>query len=219
MDMYRHLLILLLLSGVCYGQTPQHYLLGGTDASITYATWSPTNKSTRITLSGGNLTATGSTGTGTGIATAALTGKMRWQLTVVVSTGTIEFMGMAQGFNTTQRMILTAQKTAAYFGGVGGSGICMIHTNGAGGSTNVGAGCTVPIAADVFDFAFDNGTNELKIFRNGSLVATATITAGTYYPCFGSSAAGASVTANFGASPWVYSDATLGLTGTWTGVY
>jgi hypothetical protein len=229
MDMRKVILIILLLiGGICEAQTPQHFLLMGPAAVDTvWATLSPTNKSSNITLSGGNLTFTGNTIVGRGIATVGNSSGLKYAEYTSTSTNTgNEKFGIGTAIptaadatrvglavpNVSYRLSACITYCVLYNLGAG------YFTSGAGGSCPTTVNCPVASGTTV-GIALNMVTNTAYIIVNSAIVSTITgIPAGTWYITVGSDGQSGSGTVNFGASPWVYNISSLGLTG-YTGYY
>lgn len=169
-------------------------------AAVTYATWNPSDKHAEITLSGGNLVATGST-TPTNSAVRANIGKSsgKWYWEVRVNTlGT----GVAPGIGSSTQNL----NAAGAFNNLEG---LRVYYSGNGNIylPNTGFGATFG-AGDVVGCALDMDTGDFKVYKNGSLQGTVvTGLSGTIYPysIVISEAVPAQVTANFGASAFAHS--------------
>ena len=166
----------------------------GTGSSNVYATWNPSDKSANITLSGGNLVATG---VGDGAARSTISksaGKWYWEVTV-----TSAVSGLAVGAGNSSDILTASPGTTTNSIGYYPTG--AIVKNNAVLATKAGLGAGV-----VVSFAYDAGLSTLQILRNNLLQFTASgvnIPTGALYAMCGF-ASGGVITANFGASPFAY---------------
>lgn len=171
-----------------------------------YATWSTTNKSGNITLSGGNLTFTGnSSGVGIGIATIGKSsGKWYWEVTInQKNTLSTEMIGVS--------FIIPLSGNAQALGAVSTNTIgwrgfpWLVGNNG----THSGSGSagTTQAAGQVIGIALDRGGGTCAFYLNNAIEFTVTgMAAGVWYPACSSDAGtppGVG-TANFGNTPFVY---------------
>lgn len=169
---------------------------------VTYATWDPAHKGASITLSGGNLTASLSSGQSSVVATLGKSsGKWYWEETIV-SGADARAHGIANDITSTVTSVNLAGTSGswAYISFLGGG---YSWTNG-GGSNNANP-YTV---GDVIGFALDATGGTLKFYKNNVLQSSAGFTglaASTYYPACGSYGNNAfSSTVNFGATTMTY---------------
>jgi hypothetical protein len=172
--------------------------------SVTYATWNPSNKGSQISLSGGNLIETNTTSSNTGVvlANTALTGKKYWEYTMNTASANMG-IGVIKA--------PAANLNAAFYtgGGIGmqdNGGRVWVDLASFGGTV---AGYILAIGG-VFGLAFDAIGGTLQVFYNGISIGTnpySGFTGGGYFPAAGTAYAGSgitTITANFGASPMVY---------------
>jgi hypothetical protein len=194
----------------------QYYMRLIDGASIAYATWSSTNKSSNITLTNGNLTFTGIAGNnGIGITTIGKSsGKWYWEITVdSAAAGGNEFAGVTNVVpvsGNTSRLGLVAN-SIAYRQNSGGTSYCYLVWVG-GSFTTQGTGCTTDIVKnDVLSFALDMDNLRFTEYLNGNIINTfvAGLPAGTWYPACQSDGLRGSGTANFGQNSWSGTTATL----------
>lgn len=163
---------------------------------VTYATWNPADKAAGVTLSNGNLTATGLLNTTSARSTIGKSeGKWYWELT-------INAPHCGGGVATS-----AASLTASTYSPNPGS-----YTDSAANSYVNGVsdgGAFSMVANDVLGIAFDADTRVVRYYKNNVLQhTTAALGAGTYFAwCAGPSSYGGSqaVTANFGATALTYS--------------
>jgi SPRY domain len=171
-----------------------------------YATFDPSNKSSDITLSNGNLTATRSSGAeGNAYATVVpTTGKWYWELHLDSATDGNFGVGDATNFFNI---------IAAWSGGNKGAGYLISSTVWYNGS-NALAGNTAT-TGDVLGFALDADIGTLSFYKNNSLVITLNVGTGygqgqvwvklTAFYATAQLPASGFVTANFGATTMSYS--------------
>lgn len=166
--------------------------------SPTYATFDPAAKSARITLSGGDLTAT-SDGTNNSALVKATVYKStgKWYCEFTVNSGaTGADVGIANSSCATS--VYVGETTDGY--GYGGASGHKFH------ASNVAYGATYT-NADVISVLFDADAGTLTFWKNGVDQGTAfTGITGAWTPAvdgYGVIAVG--YTANFGASAWAYS--------------
>lgn len=159
------------------------------------ATWDPANKGVNTTLSNGNLTASNSTaGADTTFAAIGKTSG-KWYFEVTVSSSSALALGVANGSQTTSQYPGQTANAIGY--GYNG----LIYYNG--GTPHTYSTYT---SGDVIGIAYDAGAGTVTFYKNGVSQGspTATLT-GTIYPVVGSlGSASYTVTANFGASPFIY---------------
>ncbi len=165
--------------------------------AVTYATWNPSDKSTQLTLSGGNLTGQGGAGgvwAGVRSTIGKASGKWYWEITTGASDGFI-FYGIA---NTTWGLDNTIFSDA---NGWGYTGVSGMKANGSGevayGST-WGTGDKISVLLDM-----DAGT--LTFWKNGVSQGQAfSGITGTLYAMMGPDGSANAATANFGATAFTY---------------
>lgn len=214
--MRKNLLILLLIciSGLSYGQTPLHELLGPDVAPTTYWTWNGSYKGTLGTLSSGdlNFNTVGPPGNSVVIATlpGGTTGKSddRYYEVEVITRGNNQSIGITNSLSMNLNTWMGAD-THGY----------GYYSNGAAPGTWL-AGVldftppptTTFNSGDVVGILYKGTTNEIKMYvKQGgvtTLEATFSVPAGSYWPAMSSN--GGNSTANFGASPWQLSGAPFG---------
>lgn len=164
----------------------------------TYATWNPSDKSSNMTLSNGNLTVTTNTGSTWGTVRANMgksSGKWYWEMTMT-TTNANQMVGV---FNGTPAFTSYVGETAdgwTYF--ANGQ---KIHTNS---FVNYGASYA---SGDIIGVALDMDNGTIEFFKNGTSQGQAyTGLSGTFYPAQSMYSVSAFVnTVNFGASAFSYS--------------
>lgn len=171
-------------------------------SGITYATWNPSDKSSLVTLSGGNLVANMTSAASNYFVRSSIgksTGKWYWEITINSATPTTDFFmpaGISQASeNINDWMGLTAGVSFTFEGG-------QFYQNG-GALTNPGAWALGDIVGVALDLTV--GSENVKFYRNNTLMITVTIAAGTYYAGTGTYTTIGQTTANFGATPFIYS--------------
>ena len=178
--------------------------------NITYATWNPADKGGNLTLSNGNLTVENNTN-GWNSVRATLgktTGKWYWELTQDsgASDATCGLPAiMDDGADITNYAGFSAKSAGAQVGNTYNGLVNGVTGNHTGAVGAMGAGT-------VFGFAMDVDAGKIWISKNGTWVngdPTGAhvwgIGADTWFPAFsGNSTAGFVWTANFGATPFVY---------------
>lgn len=161
----------------------------------TYAVWNSADKGSGITLSGGDLVASISSGSaGVRANMGKSTGKWYWEVTLGGS-GPYWFAGLA---NASQAV------NGAYPSDPNASGI---QTNGyywnAGGIYYSGLSAA---SGDVLRFAADLDAHTLEVYRGATQIAViSSIQTGTVYPIVGDTSSSATFTANFGATAFAHS--------------
>ena len=168
---------------------------------VTYATWDPAGKSASITLSGSNLIATGPSSTGTFYAVRSTigkaSGKWYWELTI----GTVG--SQANGIGSSSQLLEPDSSLTDL------EGLRVYYKGGdkyQSGGSPVAYGAAY-VGGDVLGAKLDMDAKTLEMLKNnssqGTLVSGLTGTMYAYFASTGSTLG--SVTANFGASPFVYS--------------
>ena len=166
-------------------------------SGTTYATWNPSDKSAGITLSNGNLTATGYYSVRATISKSS--NKWYYEFAINTASPADKYIGIANSSYS-----LSAPLGSDYAGNS-----CGYRTNGEiyyAGSVIVSAATYA--YGDVIGVAFDCGSSTVKFYKNNSLQGTLTsgsVPSKPWYPCF-HSASGSAIpcTANFGASALTY---------------
>lgn len=184
-------------------------ILSGSPSTL-YATWSPTNKSSRITtpVSGDNLkfAGSGSPFVGTGIATIGKSsGKWYWEVTITSSTTTsVAKVGICGYIPVSGNTVALGQGTvvggtAPSYGYRGGNTQpCVLGP--VSGSNTGSTSCTAQAVTQVYSFLLDMDNGDCHIYINGVLKTTITGLLGTtWYPACGSDASSGAGTANFGS--------------------
>lgn len=163
-------------------------------ASLAYATWNPSDKSSQITLSNGDLTAAFS-GASNGLVRSALSkaaGKWYWEITI--NSGT-EFTGVANATASTGEYPGQSANSLGYSNALG-----KIYK----GATAIVTGLAAATAGDVIGVAVDLSVPSVSWYKNGSLlttVSTTNVPTGALFAAVGTTGGGTfNITANFGAS-------------------
>lgn len=199
------LIILLFLSLPAFGQWKLPIKIGV--GVSPYATWSTTNKSNNITISGGGLKYTcNTTNFGMGIATIGKnSGKWYWEITVNTKVGASETIGMCSFIPIPSNAQFPGTTGTTSFAVRLASGSQCVRYN----SSFSGAGCSGGYTVgDVIGMAFDADAGTCGIYKNGVLQYTFTsMTTGvTWYPAsISNGTTNDACTANFGASAFAYS--------------
>ena len=163
----------------------------------TYATWNPLDKSSDITLSNGNLTATTAAGWRMARATQSKTsGKWYYEVTTNVLAGANGcFCGVSN----------SSASLSAHLG-VDANGWGFYQFTGRkynNGDTAYSTGWGSLITVGV---AFDMGAGTIEFFKNGVSAGVAfTNLTGALFPTTALFSGGNNMTANFGATPFTYS--------------
>jgi hypothetical protein len=211
----RILLALGLLCSVATGASAWWQSVAQQSVGASTTTWNNSNKGPNVTLSGGNLIATITSGTdGVTAVSGRSTGKCYFSL-VTTGTNNLVWAGIANAAfpvsgssaGSTSNGAAIAYTTGTVFfnsGGIGGAG------GGAGGAINVGD--TLDIAVDFTNKLLwyringggwaGNGAGDPVAGTNGANFSG--IGAGPYFPLFATQGAGVTVvvTANFGATAY-----------------
>jgi hypothetical protein len=147
---------------------------GGGDSTVSF---DPARKSGNVTLSGSDKTASNSNGGGHWWALCTLpksSGKWVYEMTVnsLPSSGNL-------GFGIVDQAEVMAQASPAItsggnYWGRQTSPLCR-HYDGTA-FTVLGTSGTIPVQGDVITITIDLDTEEMKAYRNGSLISTKTIT-------------------------------------------
>lgn len=164
----------------------------------TPTTWNPSDKNASITLSNGNLTAACSSGGSGGVRSVVgvSSGKWYWELTVNGSNAR-EIVGSADSAYPLANVLGNSSNSYGYFAADG---------NKRNNSVSSAYGATFGIN-DVISVLLDMDVGSIIFWKNGTSQGTAyTIVSGTQYAAFSGATASfpEQVTANFGASAFVY---------------
>jgi len=170
--------------------------------SVTYATWNPADKSSNITLSGGNLIAQ-STNAATDYQVRSTlsipgTAKIYIENTFVRNTPTDPFFVIG-GISDSSESVnnYTGFTKGCCFTTDGNYYVNGVFTNPSWGAWTDG---------QVAGMAYDANTRILSVYRNNTLLGTISgFAAGTYYFGTGSYQTLGTTTTNFGATSMVYS--------------
>lgn len=169
------------------------------NAAITYATWNPSDKSDHITLSNGNLTATGDGNAGVGWFGVRATinktsGKWSYENTITDVSAIAWFAGMTTLGKFIEAPATPQIGTWVYYFGDGN-----VYCNG----SNVGSEVSMVIG-DVLTVAYDATNATIDFYKNGSThIAQCTGVTNGVYPLSWLQGSSAN-TVNFGASPFAY---------------
>jgi hypothetical protein len=173
---------------------------GGGGAGPTYATWNPADTSADISLTGGDLIATLSTGAAWKSARATVacsSGKWYWEVSIGVGSTTVFAGGVGNASALINSYFTQTADGYGYYAGTGGK-----QTNSS--LTAYGAAYS---PGDIIGAALDVDGRTLEFFKNGAsqgVIDVSSVT-GDLYPMCAIYANGESVTANFGASAFSYS--------------
>lgn len=181
------------------------------NATITYATWNPSDKGSDITLSNGNLTATKGSGTNWTAVRATIappSGKWYWEITAGVIAGN----GQDTGFGTASAAI--DGSIGPYDNNTQGHGY---RSSGGEFVTNstVTATSSSWTTGDIIGVAYDADAGKLWWAKNGTWANSGNPAAGTgaiytgtganLYPVWSGEINTNAVTVNFGTTTFVYS--------------
>lgn len=183
------------------GAVQQMLIAEAASASVTYATWNPSDKGANITLSGSNLvaTTTGSTVESVRATIGKSSGKWYWEISCTGISSNTAMIGVAN----------SSLPVATSYTGQTADGWGYYSNDGnkyhSGGGTPYGASYT---NGDVIGVALDMNAGTLILYKNNTSQGTAyTGLSGTLYPCVSAMSTVSSVvyTANFGATSLTYS--------------
>lgn len=165
---------------------------------LIYATWNPADKSTNISLSGGNLIAT-TTAFGDGLVRATIgkvSGKWYWEITTQTAMATFAALGAG---STAVGPQIGSPGTGDSIGYRGYDGAVSKNSVLLGNNAIYSIGVTLGLALDM-----DAGT--LTMYKAGIVQPiVATGITGTYYPMVGGLTSNTETfVANFGASAFTY---------------
>lgn len=165
--------------------------------AVTYATWNPADKSSAISLSGGNLIAAVPASTA-GLVRSTIgksSGKWYWETVGIGGTGPIQ--GIAQTGTSVNNWPGADAYSVGYYGVDG-----RWYSNGTGYSASL-----TYTATDVIGIALDLTGPTLYFYKNNVLAQTISIGSSTYYAAVSQSggSTNATATTNFGASAFTYS--------------
>lgn len=169
--------------------------------AITYATWNPADKSSNITLSGGDLTATnGASSTWAGVRSTigVSSGKWYWEYTITVRPGGAQNLdGIGNSSATLTTYVGATGDSWGYYTGGGQKA----HSN-----SFLAYGATYT-TGDVIGVALDMDGGTLEFFKNNTSqgVAYNSGLTGTIYAMMSNIENTCASTANFGATALTYS--------------
>lgn len=161
----------------------------------TYATWNPADKHADINLTGGDLTATSTTGSkGVRATIGKSSGKWYWE--VMNNSGAENDIGIA-----------TASASLSTWLGADAQGVGYDSFDGKlYKNSSIVASYATYAQNDYIGFALDCDAGTIAIYKNGTLQGTYSHgLSGTIYPAMGGFASTMSGIANFGASAFTYS--------------
>jgi hypothetical protein len=185
----------------------------------TYATWSPVNKSSRVTLSVDKLTATGTTAQGGTVVTdiGVTSGQRYWEIYVNYTLASPGAAAEAFGIATEYKSISVLgsyDDSVAYRRNNGDIRATFLKKFVGSISSFVGATIADYVTEETIGFKLDldspsptismvkyNPSTDLVEPLGSSLILPS---GQTWYPAFGSDGNSGSVIANFGASPFTY---------------
>ncbi len=164
-------------------------------SKVTYTTWNPSDKGSKVSLSNGNLTA--SWNRGIGVVRSKIgksSGKWYWEVKLDKSGD--QFVGVATSSANLNRIL-----------GEDSSGWSMVMDDGVKFHVgNQGYYGTEGHNGDVIGVALDMDSKTISFYKNCSSLGTAfTGLSGTIYPAWGSQYQDSDGTANFGARPFMCS--------------
>ena len=168
------------------------FLHGAPPSGNTYATWNPADKSTQVSLSNSNLTVTSAATNWKGVRStiSKSTGKWYWECTMYTVSN------IMTGISSINRNVYSypdAPNTATELYNIG-----TVYQPGNGYSFAINHGDVIGVALDA-----DAGT--ITFYKNGTAGSTISVgtTASPYYASCSPYDSG--LTANFGATPFIYS--------------
>lgn len=167
--------------------------------SYTYTTWNSADKSSTITLSNGDKTASGATLSFSSVRSIlSVSGSNK-----VVAEFTIDTIGTPG-----DSLAIGIANSSYTLGTVGGSDAdsWVLWDDGYKGNNNVFTNITSLSAGDIVSVLYDNGAKTINFYKNGSDLGTAFsgITGTIYFMYYGHVAAN-QITANFGQTTFTYS--------------
>lgn len=171
-------------------------MMGKVTTPPTYTTWNPSDKTSNVALSGGNLVATTSGFAGSGVRSVIgkSSGKWYWEITITTMDDVYAGVSSSGG---------SLDPAWYYTTGMGWSGTSgSLYKN----NTVVGSPGTYT-TGNVLGFALDMGAGTLELFKNNvSAGSFSSLPSGTLHAVCGAGLSGGSgvITANFGASALTY---------------
>lgn len=175
----------------------QAFLGTSMSSGTTYATWNPSDNSTNVTLSGGNLiqTITPASNSATRSTISKTTGKWYWEVTINTAGNAV--VGIANNTEVLDAFYPTP--------GAGPEGAGYRQAGNVYNSATSVATAASYTSGDIIGVALDTSISTVYFYKNNTLVATYaySFTGGIYAMNGGKS--GSNMTTNFGASAFVYS--------------
>lgn len=172
-------------------------MMGKVTTPPTYTTWNPSDKTSNVALSGGNLVATTSGFAGGGVRSVIGKSSGKWYWEVIVTT----VADLYAGVSSTGGSLDPAWYYTTGMGWNGSSGSLMKNNASVGSPGTYTTG-------DVLGFALDMGGGTLELFKNNvSKGSFSSLPTGTLHAVCGNNLSGTSgvFTANFGATSLTYS--------------
>lgn len=187
---------------------------------MTATTWNPSDKGSRISLSGGNLIATITAG-GVTLHSARATSNTlaaptKWYWEVVVTGPSSDISNLQVGVANATFPVSSASFGLGNSADATGVAFNFAPTTNAGvfhNSSAVGGARNTVLSGDVLGFALDSSARTLDIYVNNVLrwsLVSANLPSGDLYPAMGANNGGASAvaTANFGGTTTTYTPPT-----------
>ncbi len=168
----------------------------GAGGGTTYATWNPADKAAGMTLSGGNLAATGSGGGQEMVRGTDGKSSGKWYFEVTLTSGTAFRAGIAQAGESLTDYLGFGANGYSYEDG----GNKVNNATATAYGPAISTGNTIGVMVDL-----DAGTLSFKD-NTGAVIGTAfTGLTGTFYPALSNGFSSSTQTANFGATAFVHS--------------
>lgn len=173
--------------------------IAGTPTSYSSCTWNPSDKDADVTLSGGNLTASGAFASAGMVrsTTSVSSGTWVFEVTYVSTTGGAPFIGFANSSAALTNVV------GADNNGVGWTNGGAVRKNGVDFAT-----ASSYTTGDVLGFVYDADLDTINLYKNGTFsyqITGANVPSGTLYAAVGMTTGNTNVvTANFGATAYTY---------------
>ncbi len=182
----------------------QQMLLSAKAPVTTYATWNASDKSAGITLSGGNLIATATTGpVGVRSTISKSSGKWYWEITVNSNTTNIS-LGIGNGLSTYTLGSIGLDSNLSEAYACVNAGVVGSYRYNSSDHT----GLATYTSGDKIGVALDMTTPQVTFYKNNVSQGATSVTAGAQFAAFETIfvyvADTASITANFGATAFTY---------------